>query len=78
MQAEPPPGQPGAVSVKMTRSMFTSTPPVKPETDEQSRNEELHRSAVEMARKIYMRQQKMADQAKLAQAGQSELNQPSP
>lgn len=58
----------GAVPITtMTRNMFTSNPPVKPEVDEQQNNEKLHASAVAMARQMYLQQQKMADQAKTAQ-----------
>ncbi|KAL6852034.1 hypothetical protein J3F83DRAFT_757201 [Trichoderma novae-zelandiae] len=48
----------GAISVTtMTRNMFTSHPPVKPEVDEQTNNERIHQSAVEMAKKMYRQQQ---------------------
>lgn len=51
----------GAVPVTtMTRNMFTSNPPVKPEQDE----ERLHQTAVEMARKMYLAQQKQMEQNK--------------
>lgn len=40
--------------------MYTSHPPVKPETDE----ERIHKTAVEMAKKMYQHQQKMLDQTK--------------
>ncbi|KAF4507633.1 hypothetical protein G6O67_004111 [Ophiocordyceps sinensis] len=79
MQAKTPTGQAGAVSVvTMTRNMSTSAPPVKPEVDERSNNERLHQSAVEMAKKMYGQQQKMADQAKCTQAAQPEADQPRP
>lgn len=48
----------------MSRSMFTSKPPVKPEVDEKERADVLHASAVVMARKMYNQQQKMVDSAK--------------
>ncbi|KAK4458869.1 hypothetical protein QBC42DRAFT_275816 [Cladorrhinum samala] len=48
----------------MSRSMFTSKPPVKPEIDEKERADVLHASAVVMARKMYNQQQKMIDSAK--------------
>lgn len=55
----------GAVPVTtMTRNMFTSHPPVKPEVDEKANNERLHQTAVEMARKMYSQQQKMLNQTK--------------
>ncbi|KAF7546163.1 hypothetical protein G7Z17_g8634 [Cylindrodendrum hubeiense] len=55
----------GAVSVTtMTRNMFTSQPPVKPEVDERENNEKLHATAVAMARKMFSQQQKIADQTK--------------
>ncbi|KAM0511225.1 hypothetical protein ACHAPE_010104 [Trichoderma viride] len=48
----------GAIPVTtMTRNMFTSHPPVKPEVDEQTTNERIHQSAVEMAKKMYQQQQ---------------------
>lgn len=54
----------GAVPItNMTRNMFTSHPPVKQETDE----ERIHQTAVEMAKKMYQHQQKMLDQTKDAQ-----------
>ncbi|OAQ85362.1 eisosome protein 1 protein [Purpureocillium lilacinum] len=77
MQPKPSVGDAGSVSVvTMTRNMFTSHPPVKPEVDEQTYNERLHQSAVDMARKMYQRQQQMVDQTKEAhedgaQAGQT-------
>ncbi|POR33340.1 Eisosome protein 1 [Tolypocladium paradoxum] len=79
MQAKPPLEDVGTVSVTtMTRNMFTSHPPVKPEVDEQTYNERIHQSAVEMAKKMYQRQQKMVDQAKEAQAEGPEAPQSSP
>lgn len=51
----------GAVPVTtMTRNMFTSHPPVKPEQDE----ERLHQTAVELAKKMYQQQQKAMEQHK--------------
>lgn len=48
----------GAIPVTtMTRNMFTSHPPVQPEVDEQTNNERIHQSAVEMAKKMYHQQQ---------------------
>ncbi|KAK3995636.1 hypothetical protein QBC44DRAFT_20623 [Cladorrhinum sp. PSN332] len=47
----------------MGRKMFTSTPPVKPEVDEQERADVLRASAVVMARKMYNQQQKIIDNA---------------
>ncbi|KAL6822403.1 hypothetical protein V8C40DRAFT_249411 [Trichoderma camerunense] len=48
----------GAIPVTtMTRNMFTSHPPVQPEIDEQTNNERIHQSAVEMAKKMYRQQQ---------------------
>ncbi|ETR97919.1 hypothetical protein M419DRAFT_103955 [Trichoderma reesei RUT C-30] len=57
---KPPPAveDTGAIPVTtMTRNMFTSHPPVKPEVDEQTDNERIHQSAVEMAKKMYRQQQ---------------------
>lgn len=45
----------------MDRKMFTSNPPVKPETDEKNRADVLHASALAMARKMYDQQQKIID-----------------
>ncbi|KAL7918160.1 hypothetical protein ACQKWADRAFT_304823 [Trichoderma austrokoningii] len=48
----------GAIPITtMTRNMFTSHPPVKPEVDEQTTTERIHQSAVEMAKKMYQQQQ---------------------
>lgn len=67
----------GSVSVTtMTRNMFTSNPPVKPEVDERTYNEKIHQSAVEMAKKMYARQQIMGDQAKDGQEQDSGPSQP--
>lgn len=67
----------GAVPVTtMTRNMFTSHPPVKPEVDEATDAERLHQSAVEMAKKMYNRQQEMIEQAKVAHPDDPEKHQP--
>ncbi|KAG5946893.1 hypothetical protein E4U59_002681 [Claviceps monticola] len=67
----------GAVSVTtMTRNMFTANPPVKPEVDERTYNERIHQSAVEMAKKMYARQQIMVEKTKGAQAAEAEASQP--
>ncbi|KAI9158774.1 Eisosome protein 1 [Paramyrothecium foliicola] len=77
MMAKPASANAGAVPVTtMTRNMFTSHPPVKPEVDEQQNNEKLHQSAVAMARKMYLQQQKMLDQAKDGQGDGSAGKQP--
>lgn len=55
----------------MDRQMFTSNPPVKPETDEQNRAYVLHASALAMARKMYDQQQKMIDSSARAHARSS-------
>ncbi|PTB62777.1 hypothetical protein BBK36DRAFT_1162563 [Trichoderma citrinoviride] len=48
----------GAIPVTtMTRNMFTSHPLIGPEADEQTNNERIHQSAVEMAKKMYRQQQ---------------------
>ncbi|KAL2211994.1 hypothetical protein CC79DRAFT_1329313 [Sarocladium strictum] len=63
-----PVGNAGAVPVTtMTRNMFTSHPPVKPEVAEQENNDKIHASAVAMARKMYAHQQRMVDQTQDAQ-----------
>lgn len=73
MAKSPPIEDVGAVPVTtMTRNMFTSHPPVKPEVDEKANNERLHQTAVEMARKMYQQQQKMLDQTKEAHGEQSD------
>ncbi|QUC18931.1 uncharacterized protein UV8b_03172 [Ustilaginoidea virens] len=67
----------GAVSVTtMTRNMFTANPPVKPEVDERTYNEKIHQSAVEMAKKMYARQQITAEQTKCSQSGNLDKAQP--
>lgn len=64
MQAKPPMPTSGAIPITtMTRNMFTAHPMMKSSVDEQADSERLHQSAVEMARKMYIRQQKMMDQA---------------
>ncbi|CAM1508489.1 Fc.00g053370.m01.CDS01 [Cosmosporella sp. VM-42] len=79
MKAKPAVEGSGAVPVTtMTRNMFTSRPPVKPEVDEQQNNEKLHATAVAMARKMYIQQQKMVDQAKEAQGQDSKDADPKP
>ncbi|KAG6033082.1 hypothetical protein E4U41_007029 [Claviceps citrina] len=73
MKAKPGLEDVGAVSVTtMTRNMFTANPPVKPQVDERTYNEKIHQSAVEMAKKMYARQQIMVEQTKGAQAAGSE------
>ncbi|KAL6798803.1 hypothetical protein J3E68DRAFT_400883 [Trichoderma sp. SZMC 28012] len=58
MNRPPPVEDTGAIPVTtMTRNMFTSHPPVQPEIDEQTNNERIHQSAVEMAKKMYRQQQ---------------------
>ncbi|KAI1853500.1 hypothetical protein JX266_001484 [Neoarthrinium moseri] len=52
----------------MNRQMYTSHPPVKPEVEEQSREDQLHATAVAMAKKMFTQQQKVIDQAKKSQA----------
>ncbi|PHH64915.1 hypothetical protein CDD81_3772 [Ophiocordyceps australis] len=62
MARVPGPGS-GAVPVTtMTRNMFTSNPAFKNESENDQR---LHQSAVDMAKRMFQLQQKMADQAKL-------------
>jgi hypothetical protein len=58
--------------------MFTSNPPVKPEVDERQNNEQLHASAVAMARKMYLSQQKIIDEAKENHGRDSDVAQPKP
>jgi len=51
----------------MNRQMFTSHPPVKPEVDEQQHADVLHASAVAMAKRMYVQQQRMIDTTKRAE-----------
>ncbi|OBR12104.1 hypothetical protein CH63R_04400 [Colletotrichum higginsianum IMI 349063] len=66
----------------LPRKMFTSSPAIGPEADEQKRADMLHASAVAMARQMYSHQQKMVDQARQAQQDSGEAvsddNQPKP
>ncbi|KAH7166230.1 hypothetical protein EDB81DRAFT_280086 [Dactylonectria macrodidyma] len=69
----------GAVPVTtMTRNMFTSQPPVKPEVDERENNEKLHATAVAMARKMFNQQQMMMDQTKESYGQDSSTTQSKP
>jgi hypothetical protein len=52
----------------MSRQMFTSHPPVKPEAKDPSREEQLHASAVLMAKRMYNQQQRLTEQTKKAHA----------
>lgn len=79
MKSKPATENAGAVPVTtMTRNMFTSNPPVKPEVDERQNNEQLHASAVAMARKMYLSQQKIIDEAKENHGRDSDVAQPKP
>ncbi|KAF4455242.1 hypothetical protein F53441_2392 [Fusarium austroafricanum] len=79
LRAKPSTENAGAVPVTtMTRNMFTSNPPVKPEVDERQNHEQLHASAVAMARKMYTHQQKIIDETKENYGRNSELAQPKP
>ncbi|KAI8714234.1 hypothetical protein NCS52_01143000 [Fusarium sp. LHS14.1] len=79
LRSKPSTENAGAVPITtMTRNMFTSHPPVKPEVDERKPNEQLHATAVAMARKMYIQQQKMIDQAKDNQGQDSDVAQPKP
>ncbi|GKT49300.1 uncharacterized protein ColSpa_09481 [Colletotrichum spaethianum] len=66
----------------LPRKMFTSSPAIGPEAEEQKRADVLHASAVAMAKKMYSHQQKMVDQARQAQQESGETtsddNQPKP
>ncbi|KAL2025055.1 hypothetical protein VTK56DRAFT_57 [Thermocarpiscus australiensis] len=65
-------GEVGAVPyTTMDRQMFTSNPPVKPETDEQKRADVLHASAIAMAKRMYDQQQKTMDSSGRAHEGPS-------
>ncbi|SCN75969.1 uncharacterized protein FFB20_08890 [Fusarium fujikuroi] len=79
LRAKPATENAGAVPLTtMTRNMFTSNPPVKPEVDERQNNEQLHASAVAMARKMYSHQQKIIDEAKETHGQGSDAPQPKP
>ena len=54
--------------VHMNPRMFTSHPPVTPEVDEKNREDQLHASAVAMAKKIYSQQQRVIEQTKKSRA----------
>jgi len=62
-----PADEAGAVPyTTMDRQMFTSHPPVKPETDEQQRADVIHASAVAMAKRMYNQQQSVISATKQA------------
>ena len=58
----------------MDRQMYTSSPPVKPDVEEQRRAEVLHASAVAMAKRMYNQQQKIIDSTRLAHARSSSFS----
>ncbi|KAF4981095.1 hypothetical protein FZEAL_3031 [Fusarium zealandicum] len=79
LRSKPSIGNAGAVPVTtMTRNMFTSHPPVKPEVDEKQANEQRHATAVAMARSMYLQQQKLIDEAKGDEAQDSTATSPKP
>ncbi|WDK11946.1 hypothetical protein CGRA01v4_03225 [Colletotrichum graminicola] len=83
MKPKSPTGATGSVPyTNLPRKMFTSSPTIGPEADEQKRADVLHASAVAMAKKMYSHQQKMVDQARQAQQDSEEAipndNQPKP
>ncbi|KAJ4250605.1 Eisosome assembly protein [Fusarium torreyae] len=79
LRSKTPTENAGAVPVTtMTRNMFTSHPPVKPEVDERQKDEQLHASAVAMARKMYTQQQKIIDEAKESHGHDADMVQPKP
>lgn len=51
----------------MSRQMFTSRPPVKPEVDEKQRQDVLHASALAVAKRMYTQQQMINQQSKQVQ-----------
>ncbi|KAM7189633.1 Protein of unknown function (DUF3812) domain containing protein [Naviculisporaceae sp. PSN 640] len=64
-----PVGEAGAVPfTNMNRQMYTSNPPVKPETDEQKRNDVLHASALAMAKRMYTQHQQKEQLQKASKA----------
>jgi len=83
MKPKSPTNATGSVPyTNLPRKMFTSSPAIGPEADEQKRADVLHASAVAMAKKMYSHQQKMVDQARQAQQDLGEAvpddNQPKP
>ncbi|KAK2028498.1 hypothetical protein LX32DRAFT_653068 [Colletotrichum zoysiae] len=83
MKPKSPTNAAGSVPyTNLPRNMFTSSPAIGPEADEQKRADVLHASAVAMAKKMYSHQQKMVDQARQAQQDSGEAvsddNQPKP
>ncbi|KAM3075631.1 Eisosome assembly protein [Clarireedia jacksonii] len=60
--------------VSMPREMFTSHPPVKVESEDQTRNDVLKASAVAMAKKMYNQQQKQLDDYTKAQAAAAQAH----
>lgn len=68
-------GETGSVPyTALPRTMFTSHPNIGPEADDQKKADQLHASAVAMAKKMYSQQQKMADQTRAnAQQGTSDV-----
>jgi hypothetical protein len=60
--------------VSMPREMFTSHPPVRPEMEDQNRNDVLKASAVAMAKKMYNQQQKQLDDYTKAQAAAAQAH----
>ncbi|PKS10747.1 hypothetical protein jhhlp_002504 [Lomentospora prolificans] len=46
----------------LDRSMYTSNPPVSVEVEEKRKADELHSSAVALARQVYLKQQKLTEQ----------------
>ncbi|GKT58922.1 hypothetical protein ColTof4_10077 [Colletotrichum tofieldiae] len=83
MKPKSPTDSAGSVPyTNLPRKMFTSSPAIGPEADEQKRADVLHASAVAMAKKMYSHQQKMVDQARQAhqESGEtiSDDNQPRP
>ncbi|KAF4973532.1 hypothetical protein FSARC_196 [Fusarium sarcochroum] len=79
LRSKTPTENAGAVPITtMTRNMFTSHPPVKPEVDERQKDEQLHASAVAMARKMYTQQQKIIDEAKESHGQDADMAQPKP
>ncbi|OHW91002.1 hypothetical protein CSPAE12_10371 [Colletotrichum incanum] len=83
MQPRSPTDAAGSVPyTNLPRKMFTSSPAIGPEAEEQKRADVLHASAVAMAKKMYNHQQKMVEQARQAQQESGETisddNQPRP
>ncbi|KAL0944082.1 uncharacterized protein CTRU02_201969 [Colletotrichum truncatum] len=60
----------------LPRKMFTATPNIGPEAEEQKRADVLHASAIAMAKKMYSHQQRMVDQTRQAHRDSEAMSSP--